>query len=67
MSDQASQVNTRVVIQYWNNLNPVMLTCVMQVAQMLHTNYHMTLRPYHSHHSLQKQVRRRTFSTAEIL
>jgi hypothetical protein len=29
--------------------------------------HHMKLRPYHSHHSLQKQVRCRTFSTVEVL
>jgi hypothetical protein len=39
------------------------LTCNSQVAQMLHIDHHMILRPYHSHHSLQKQVRRRMIST----
>ena len=27
----------------------------------LHTDHHMILRPYHSHHTLQKQVKRRTY------
>ena len=31
------------------------------------TNHHMTLRPYHSHHTLQKQVRRTTCSTKVAL
>jgi hypothetical protein len=67
MRDQASQVDMHVVIQYWNNINSVVLTYNMQVTQMLHTDHYMTLRPYHSHHSLQKQVSHRTFSTTKIL
>ena len=31
------------------------------------TNHHMTLRPYHSHHTLQKQVKRTTCSTKVAL
>ena len=31
------------------------------------TNHHITLRPYHSHHTLQKQVRRTTCSTKVVL
>jgi hypothetical protein len=34
---------------------------------MLHTDHHMILRPYHSHHSLQKQVRRRMISTETMI
>lgn len=32
-----------------------------------HIHHHMTLRPYHSHHTLQKQVRRTTCSTKVAL
>ena len=32
-----------------------------------HIDHHMTLRPYHSHHTLQKQVRRTTCSTKVAL
>jgi len=32
-----------------------------------HIYHHMTLRPYHSHHTLQKQVRRTTCSTKVAL
>jgi hypothetical protein len=39
------------------------LTCNTQVAQMLHTYHHMSLRSYFLHHSLQKQVRCRMIST----
>jgi hypothetical protein len=45
----------------------VVLTCNTQIAQMLHIDHHMSLKPYHSHHSLQKQVRRRTISTETMI
>ena len=32
-----------------------------------HIHHHMTLRPYHSHHTLQKQVKRTTCSTKVAL
>jgi hypothetical protein len=44
-----------------------MLTCNMQVAQMLHIDHYMTLRPYHSHHYLQKQVRHKMIFTETMI
>jgi hypothetical protein len=39
----------------------------MHVAQMLHIYLHMSLKPHHSHHSLQKQVRHGTISTETLI
>ena len=36
------------------------------VTNLLHTDHHMILRPYHSHSTLQKQVKRRTYSTVGV-
>ena len=41
--------------------NPVVVTVTRRSQKSLHTDHHMILRPYHSHHTLQKQVKRRTY------
>ena len=64
--NQASHIDTQAVIQWWDNLNPVVVTVTRRSQKSLHTDHHMILRPYHSHHTLQEQVKSRTYSTVGV-
>ena len=50
----------------WDDLNPVVVTVTLRSQKSLHIDHHMILRPYHSHHTLQKQVKRKTYSTVGV-
>ena len=56
---QASQVDTLAIIQWMNNLIPVVINATCKPPE-IHTCITYTSAPYYSQYSLQKQVKRRT-------
>jgi len=56
---QASQVDTLAIIQWMNNLIPVVINATCKPPE-IHTCITYTSGPYYSQYSLQKQVKRRT-------